>query len=331
MRIGITIGDPAGIGPEIVLKTFEYLAQFKSFKRHQFIVTGNMDAFFLTGGNNCENRLKSAVRDLNIRFAPVDCKLPETYAQPSAEGGLYSVEAIKKIYELYLNGEIDAVATAPIDKKSIKLADIKEVDHTQIFKKLSRVPFVDTLFKTKNMHIYFYSKHIPFSDIASAINQNDLYDCILRCLKYDNWLGLNRNNLPLAVAALNPHAGDGNRFGDEETRIIKPVVLRSQKEGKNVTGPIPADSVFALANEGAFSSVLSLYHDQGHIAAKTLDFYRTVSFSPGMPFLRTSVDHGTAMNIAGKNKASAVSMIYAIKAAIKYGRIYGRNFKKNEG
>ncbi|MCK5077338.1 MAG: 4-hydroxythreonine-4-phosphate dehydrogenase PdxA, partial [Calditrichia bacterium] len=287
-------------------------------------------AFYLTCRENVDKFIKKINNSLLIKFVPVfsnKSKLPEKPGTPSATGGLFSHTAVITAYEYFKNGDINCLATAPIDKKSLKIAGVKEVDHTQILKKVSKVQFVDTLFKVKNLNVYFYSKHIPFAQISSALNKNDLYNCVKRCIKYNKMLGLNKTGKPLAVAALNPHAGDNNRFGDEETKIIEPVIIKLQNEGENVSGPVPADSVFALANEGHFSSVLSLYHDQGHIAAKTLDFYRTVSLSPGMPFLRTSVDHGTAMNIAGQNKASAISMIHAVKAAVKYGGIYGRNWK----
>jgi 4-hydroxythreonine-4-phosphate dehydrogenase len=122
----------------------------------------------------------------------------------------------------------------------------------------------------------------------------------------------------LAIAALNPHGGEHGMFGDEEINILIPAVEEAQAKGLRVDGPIPADSVFHLAKEGYFDAVLSLYHDQGHIAAKTYDFYHTISFTMGLPFLRTSVDHGTAMEMAGKNIANEISMVEAIKAAAEF-------------
>ena len=122
----------------------------------------------------------------------------------------------------------------------------------------------------------------------------------------------------MAVAGLNPHSGEHGLFGDEEVREIFPAVEELKAEGYDVAGPVPADSVFHLALQGRYNSVLSLYHDQGHIATKTLDFERTIAVTNGMPILRTSVDHGTAMDIAGTGIASAVSMIEAIRLAVKY-------------
>jgi 4-hydroxythreonine-4-phosphate dehydrogenase len=129
------------------------------------------------------------------------------------------------------------------------------------------------------------------------------------------------------VAGLNPHSGDNGLFGDEEGREIKPAVEKCKKEGFNVTGPIPADSVFAMALKGRYDGVLSLYHDQGHIATKTVDFERTISLTIGMPFLRTSVDHGTAFDIAGSGVAGKASMVEAIRLAALYAPVYGKGVK----
>ena len=141
-------------------------------------------------------------------------------------------------------------------------------------------------------------------------------DTARRALAALSQLGVREGTL--AVAGLNPHSGENGLFGDEEVREVAPAVRALQEEGLAVVGPVGADSVFAQALEGRYNSVLSLYHDQGHIATKTVDFHRTVSITCGMPILRTSVDHGTAFDIAGKGIASAVSMIEAIRLAVKY-------------
>jgi 4-hydroxythreonine-4-phosphate dehydrogenase len=328
MKIAITVGDPAGIGPEIVLKMLEHATQYNSLRKHHYLVAAELPTFALTCSNS-KNRLQSISQELNINLVAPSAPLPKEAGQPSAAGGLYSVAALRLVWQWIQKKKARVIATAPIDKKSLQIAQISEVDHTAIFKKLSGVSFVDTLFKTRNLFIYFYSKHIPFDKISQALNPEHLYQTILRCLKYNQRLGIDKNNKPMALAALNPHASDSGRFGNEEATILQPVVQRLQIEGYPVAGPIPADSVFALASQGVFSSVLSLYHDQGHIAAKTMDFYRTVSLSPGMPILRTSVDHGTAMEIAGKNQASAVSMIHAVKTAIQFGSRYHRSYTLN--
>ena len=149
-----------------------------------------------------------------------------------------------------------------------------------------------------------------------ALNQKQIVTTLHDCNRYLRQIGLDK--IRLAVAALNPHGGEHGLFGQEELEILQPAVHQAVSEGLNVVGPIPADSVFHLAKEGHFDAVLSLYHDQGHIAAKTYDFERTVSLTMGLPFLRTSVDHGTAFDIAGKGTASEISLVEAIKAIIQY-------------
>jgi 4-hydroxythreonine-4-phosphate dehydrogenase len=166
------------------------------------------------------------------------------------------------------------------------------------------------------MRVFFYSRHIPFAEISAALDIENLVNTLSDCQRYLNQIGI--ENPKQALAALNPHGGDYGLFGTEEIDILEPAVKRAVQNGVNVEGPIPADSVFHLASEGTYDSVLSLYHDQGHIAAKTYDFHRTVALTMGLPFLRTSVDHGTAFDIAGKGLASEISMVEAVKAAITY-------------
>jgi 4-hydroxythreonine-4-phosphate dehydrogenase len=173
------------------------------------------------------------------------------------------------------------------------------------------------MFETLGLKIFFMTRHLSLRQACDAVTEERVFKSIKECYK----LTLNNafdTNLPFAVAALNPHGGEHGLFGDEEQMSIVPAIERARLEGLDVVGPIGADSVFHLAKIGKYRAVLSLYHDQGHIAAKTLDFDRTISVTWALPFLRTSVDHGTAFDIAGKGIASEVSMVEAIKVAIKY-------------
>jgi 4-hydroxythreonine-4-phosphate dehydrogenase len=148
------------------------------------------------------------------------------------------------------------------------------------------------------------------------VTEERLFDYIQRCMKALERLGI--NNAKMAVAGLNPHSGEHGLFGDEEVREMEPAIKRAKELGLNVLGPVPADSVFYFGLKGSYDAVLSLYHDQGHIATKMVDFERTISITNNLPFLRTSVDHGTAFDIAGTGKAGAVSMIEAILLAAEY-------------
>ena len=173
-----------------------------------------------------------------------------------------------------------------------------------------------TLFEVHGMRVFFLSRHVSLRQACDLVTKERLKDYVYRCTEALRVLGITEGTM--AIAGLNPHSGEHGLFGDEEVREVIPAVEELQKEGYNVAGPIGADSVFHQALQGRYNSVLSLYHDQGHIATKTLDFERTISITAGMPILRTSVDHGTALDIAGTGKASAVSLIEAVRLAVKY-------------
>ncbi len=320
MKIGVTIGDPAGIGPEITVKALYELYGQGFLQQHELVVfTGKRDLQTLCP--YLEREINELAKNDNFRFIGIDAYLPSFPGKVTAAGGVYAVRSLQKVTEYYKNKIIEALVTAPIDKKSLKAAGIEEADHTAILQRLSKAKQLDTLFKAADLFIYFYTKHIPFKEISASLNTEALKALIKRASIYNESLNIGRNK-PLAVAALNPHAGDDGRFGDEEKNILEPVIRACREDGIDVEGPIPADSVFALAGEGKYSAVVSLYHDQGHIAAKTKDFYKTVSMTLGLPYLRSSVDHGSAMDIAGKDLASYASMTEAIKTVVEYGDLY---------
>ena len=197
-----------------------------------------------------------------------------------------------------------ALATAPINKESFRAAGVPYLDHTAALQGLTGAPSVLTLFVTGELRVFFATRHLPFREIAQNVNKANLTAFTRDAAKQMQRLGFPKPRL--AVAALNPHGGEHGMFGDEELREIGPAVEELRSEGLDVQGPIPADSVFHLALSGNYDAVISLYHDQGHIATKTLDFYRTVSLTLGLPFLRTSVDHGTAFDLAGTGKANEI-------------------------
>lgn len=289
-KIGITAGDPAGIGPEIVAKTLQ-------------------DAGIL---ELCEP----------VVFGPVDpaeiAALGIKTGEVSAAGGRIAFEAIEQAVQAAKRGEIDAVATAPINKESLRAAGVPFIGHTEILAGLTDSDDPLTLFETLGLRSFFLSRHVSLREACDLVTEERVYRYLIRStLALKNDLGIEE---PLiAVAGLNPHCGEHGLFGNEE-RQVEAAIERAQKDGIRVAGPIGADSVFHLAKIGRYDAVLSLYHDQGHIACKTLDFERTISLTLGLPFLRTSVDHGTAFDIAGTGKASAVSMIEAVKVAARYAR-----------
>lgn len=320
--IAVTIGDPAGVGPETVVKAVATGVVQQACLPLIFGDLAVLDrAVQVTGVDLAFRAIESpqevaeqdaiAVVDLHAggENAPI--------GKISREGGLAAFSAIERAVSYCLHGEAIAVATAPINKESLREAGVPYLDHTAILKGLTGASSALTMFMTGALRVFFMTRHLPFREIAWHITRQNIASYTRECASQMRRLGFPQPKL--AVAALNPHGGEHGMFGDEEIKEIAPAIAELRREGLDVSGPIPADAVFHLAKEGEYDAVISLYHDQGHIATKTLDFYRTVSLTLALPFLRTSVDHGTAFDIAGTGKANELSMVEAILAAANYG------------
>ena len=322
-KIGITLGDPSGIGPEIVLKALT--GHTEIYKQVTPVVFGSLSVLEAVKKNlSLPTEIIRAKNLDNWRAAPNVVTVFSTAEPPTLPSvgkidplaGRMAFSWMEAAVTAANQGKIHALVTSPINKAALRQARVPYMDHTEILSRLTGCDEPMTLFVTGNLRIFFYTRHVAFKDIASQINKKTLVESIRRCIAHLQQLGFEQPRL--AIAALNPHGGDNGLMGREELDIIEPAVESAREEGFNATGPIPADSVFHLAKVGIYDAVLSLYHDQGHIAAKTLDFHRTVSLTMGLPFLRTSVDHGTAMDIAGKNMADETSLVEAILAAVHY-------------
>lgn len=321
--IAIPMGDPAGIGPEIVVKA---LAKKEVFDTARCVVVGDNKiitdaiAFTNTGlkvnviGKPSEGNYREDILNL-IDLDNVDMQ-EFTYGQVSGMCGKAAFEYIERSIELANGKEVAAVATTPINKESLKAGNINYIGHTEIFGALTGTKDPLTMFEVHGMRVFFLTRHVSLRNACDLVTKDRIKDYVKRCKEVLTKLGVTEGTM--AIAGLNPHSGEHGLFGDEEVNHVTPAVEELKAEGYDVTGPIGADSVFHLALQGRFNSVLSLYHDQGHIATKTLDFERTIAITGGMPILRTSVDHGTAMDIAGKGIASEVSMVEAILLGAKY-------------
>lgn len=332
--LAITLGDPASVGPEITLKSFT-MEDF--WKRGVPVVCG-------------DKTVMEAVRDkLDIPIAIVAVSsvdearsLPaQTGGKPtvpvldvgvvddvselkvgavSALAGNAAVAYIQRAVELCTSGKADGIATAPINKAALRDAKQNYIGHTEMISEMSNKKKGITMFQVDKMKIFFHSRHVSLRKAIDLITKDELVDSIevaQKCLA-----SVDIMNPKLAVAGLNPHSSDGGLFGDEEAEEITPAIEETVKRGLNVVGPVPADSVFHHAAEGRYDAVLSLFHDQGHIASKCYDFYRVVSVTFGYPFIRTSVDHGTAMDIAWQGIANPVSMREAILAGFELAPRY---------
>ena len=325
--IAVTMGDPAGIGPEIVAKS---IADKATFDVARCIVIGDKKvmekAIEIVGADLKVNVVESPADGdysygvLNmIDLDNIDMSRFE-YGKINAMCGQAAFDYIKKSIEITMDKQADAVATTPINKESLHAAEVDFIGHTEIFGALTGTDDPLTMFETKGLRGFFITRHKSLRDMLDDIKKDRIIDYVERCTDALRRLGVKEGTM--AVAGLNPHSGEHGLFGWEEVKEIAPAVEELKERGFNVAGPVPADSVFHQAAQGRFNSVLSLYHDQGHIATKTLDFDRTISITNGMPILRTSVDHGTAFDIAGKGIAGAVSMEEAIRLAAKYAPFF---------
>lgn len=325
--IAVTMGDPAGIGPEIVAKS---IADKATYDVARCIVIGDKKvmekAIKIVGADLKVNVVESPADGdysygvLNmIDLDNIDMSRFE-YGKINAMCGQAAFDYIKKSIEITMDKQADAVATTPINKESLHAAEVDFIGHTEIFGALTGTADPLTMFETNGLRVFFLTRHKSLRDMLDDIKKDRIIDYVERCTDALRRLGVKEGTM--AVAGLNPHSGEHGLFGWEEVKEIAPAVEELRERGFNVAGPVPADSVFHQAAQGRFNSVLSLYHDQGHIATKTLDFDRTISITNGMPILRTSVDHGTAFDIAGKGIAGAVSMEEAIRLAAKYAPFF---------
>lgn len=321
--IAIPMGDPAGIGPEITMKS---LTKKEIYDICKPLVIGDAGvikkAIEIVKADLAVNEVSSpaegkyelgTVDVINLNNIDID-KLE--YGQVSAQCGQGAFEYIKKAVELAMAGEVKALATTPINKESLKAAKVPYIGHTEMLEDLAGSNDPLTMFEVRGMRVFFLTRHLSLKDAIAQITKERVYDYLIRCDKALQRLGVEERKF--AVAGLNPHSGENGLFGREEVDEIKPGIEAAAKDGIDVVGPVPADSVFFQALNGRYDAVLSLYHDQGHIATKMADFHRTISITNGLPFLRTSVDHGTAFDIAGKNIAESISMEECIKLAAKY-------------
>lgn len=321
-KIAITLGDPAGIGPEIVVKTFNVKELYDiadmvlvgdRFVLEKALMATSLDLEINEIEHVNEGKFKYGTIDLiNLNIITEDYE----YGKVDAKCGDASYKYIMKAGEMAMAGEVSSVATSPINKESLRAAKVPYIGHTEMFEKISGVKDPLTMFEVENLRVFFLSRHVSLREAIDLVTYERVLDYIIRSKDALEVLGVDG---PLAVAGLNPHSGEHGLFGWEEVNEIVPAIEEARRRGYDVIGPIGADSVFAQGLQGKYAAILSLYHDQGHIATKTYDFMKTISLTNSMPFLRTSVDHGTAYDVAGKNVASEVSMVEAVKLAAKYG------------
>ncbi len=326
--LAVTLGDPAGIGPEITART---LADPATAAMGRGLAVG--DAAIL----------RRAVRicGLGVEVNPVTsvdgaCFSPGTidvldtavagddleWGVVSPVAGRSAIAAIEAATRAALAGQVDGVVTAPINKEAIWAAGSEHLGHTEMLAELTGAPWSDTMFVVRGLKIFFTTRHMALRKAIEQISEERVAASIRRAVDALSVFG--HDHPRLGVAAINPHGGEGGKFGDEEIAILRPAVEKARAEGLDISGPVPADSVFHQGLEGRYDGVLSHFHDQGHIASKTVDFNGTVSVTIGLPILRTSVDHGTAFDIAGTGRASHATMTAAFRTGAELSSFVGR-------
>ena len=320
--ITVTMGDPAGIGPEICIKALSLL-EIQRICRPVIIgdskVIKNAAKFSKTSPLvlNEIKRLdegKYAGQYLNILDLDNVNVSKLKIGKVSAEAGRAAIKYVEKAIDLTLAGKADAIVTAPINKEAVNKAGYSFKGHTELLAKRTGAKHCAMMFLSDSIRVILVTTHIPLSQVAKELDRKKIVDTIkLADKSIEKLLGKKPR---IAVAGLNPHAGENGILGSEEEKIIGPAVEEASKLGINVKGPISPDAVFYLANVGMYDIVVSMYHDQGLIPLKLLAFNRSVNVTVGLPIIRTSVDHGTGFDIAGKGWADPRSLIQAIKIAV---------------
>jgi len=308
-KIAITIGDPAGIGAEVVLKAI----LSKDVKKIcEPVLIGDKTII-----EEAINILKIPINLKDIDLIDLSEIKNRDFKKniPSAEGGNASVKYIKKAVELALNNEVDAIVTAPISKESLKMADYKWPGHTEMLSELTDAKDYTMLFYSDRLKLTLVTIHTALRSVPDLIKKERVLRTILLTKKACDMLSI--NNPKIAVAGLNPHAGEAGIFGNEEIDEIIPAINKAKDLGIPVYGPYPADTLFYKAYNSEFDIIVCMYHDQGLAPLKMIAFDKAVNVTIGLPIIRTSPDHGTAYDIAWKGIANPSSMIEAIKLATK--------------
>lgn len=319
----ITMGDPAGIGPEIVVGTMLSKEIHECCKPFVIGSIAIMERAAKVLGVELKYNKITDPSEAKYEYGVADVLETGDYDTDSIVwgevqelAGRMAIDWIMKSIELGMAKKVDAVSTAPIHKRAIKLIGVKEPGHTEIYQNATNSPYALTMFSCHKLRVFFVSRHMSVVDACRYATKERVLEDVTNIDKELRKVGI--ENPLIAVAALNPHGGDNGLFGTEEIDELIPAVKAAQERGINAVGPCPADSVFNIGKSGKYDAILSLYHDQGHIACKTLDFEKSVTLTFGLPFIRSSVDHGTAFDIAGKGIAGCVSMIESTKVVSEY-------------
>lgn len=321
--LAITMGDPAGVGPEVIVKALEHDNVWQACRP---VVIG--DARWMTDaarivGTKRAVRAVTSVLDAGIHDSIDVLDLANVSkdvarGKVSAAGGRAAYEYIERAVHLTLHHQADAIVTAPLNKEALHMAGKMYAGHTEILADLCGVKGTVMMLTCPRLRVSHVSTHVSLREALTRVTTERVMRVIQ--LTHD---ALVRMGIPaprLAVAGLNPHAGESGLFGHEEEKIIAPAIQAAQRAGIDARGPFPPDTIFWRATQGEFDAVIAMYHDQGHIPMKLLGFFDGVNVTLGLPIIRTSVDHGTAFDLAGTGRADEQSMVAALLLAAHMAR-----------
>lgn len=335
--VGITMGDPASIGPEISLKVFQ---NEKLYQKCCPLLVGDSNVLEKVMEKLPDRRIKlnqiTDIKDAKFEYGTMDIyDMHEVdierleFGKVSKMAGNAAFQYVKKVIELANNHEVDATVTNALNKEAMNLAGHHYAGHTEIYGKFTKTPNYTMMLAHGNLRVVHVSTHVSLRKACDMVKKTRVENCIRLADEVCRNLGI--INPRVAVAGLNPHAGEDGLFGDEEIKEIGPAVKAMQAKGIDVEGPIPADTVFAKCVGGMYDIVVAMYHDQGHIPVKVIGFQYDkekkkwnsvagINVTLGLPIIRTSVDHGTAFDQVLKGTANEVSLENAIDYAIKLAK-----------
>ena len=314
-KILVTCGDPSGIGPDLCI----HLA-YKKFPAHLTVIGSSI---VLKERAKILNKNISFIKKIskhngNGKINLIDISFPSTVlpGSPNKKNSLMQIKALDMAVELTLKKKYDAIVTLPINKKILSTKKAKFIGHTEFIAAKSNIKNEVMMLATNKLRVALMTTHHSLKEIPSLINKTQLKKKI-EVLNNALVSKFKIKNPEIIVTGLNPHAGENGEFGDEEKKIIIPVINELNKQGYNLFGPVPADTAFVKSNLKRFDAFLAMYHDQGLAPFKALSFGKGVNITLGLPFVRTSVDHGTAYDIVGTKLVNPTSLFEAIKMAIK--------------
>jgi 4-hydroxythreonine-4-phosphate dehydrogenase len=324
--IAITMGDPLGIGPEIIAK----LADDLIASPVPIVVIGDANimrrAVSITGKHAAIHSIKHIMQAqrsgaLTVLQSAPDLPADMVTGTIDARAGKAAYSYVEQACDLALSGDVAAIVTAPLNKEAMMASGVRYPGHTEILAMRSGATEVGMMLANEDLRVMLVSIHLSLADAINAVT----LDAELRAIRLAHraCMTLGITEPRIAVAGLNPHAGENGMFGREEIDIIAPAIAHARKEGIDASGPWAGDTVFMRARQGEFDAVVAQYHDQGLIPVKYLGVEQGVNITVGLPFVRTSVDHGTAFDIAGTGRADPSSLAYALKTAISMTSTFG--------